>query len=114
MRSGIRRSEVFWVNLDPVIGSEATEKRPTVVVSNYGNNTGVERNGRGTVTIVPLTSNTAKIYPFQVLVSAEDYPRLRNDGKAQAEQVRTVDASRLGDRITRLTVATRKVVDAGH
>jgi mRNA interferase MazF len=108
----MRRGDVFWVNLDPVVGSEAAKKRPAVIVSNDGSNAGVGRLGRGTVTVVPLTSNTARVYPFQVLIPAEDHPGLRDDSKAQAEQVRTVDAKRLGDRITRLPAATMKDIDA--
>lgn len=48
--------------------------------------------------MVPLTSNTDRVLPFQVLIEAAD-AGLGIDSKAQAEQVRSVAASRIGDRI---------------
>jgi mRNA interferase MazF len=108
----LRRGDVFWVDLDPARGSEAPKSRPAVVVSNDGANTASHRHGRGVVTVVPVTSNTARVYPFQVLVKAAEHPGLRNDSKAQAEQVRTIDVSRIGRRITTLNPETLKRLDA--
>jgi len=94
----MRRGDVYWVALDPVRGSEANKTRPAVIVSNDAANRTVERAGRGELTVVPITSNTDRVFPFQVLL-----PRaacgLDGDSKAQAEQVRAVAAERLGDRI---------------
>lgn len=53
------------------------------------------RLGRGAVTVVPVTSNIERIYPFQALLSAAA-TGLRQDSKAQAEQVRSVAVDRLG------------------
>jgi mRNA interferase MazF len=50
--------------------------------------------GRGVVTVVPLTSNTQRVYAFQVLIPAGD-AGLPGDSKAQAEQVRSIDQKRL-------------------
>ena len=83
----MRRGEVRLVDLDPVRGSEANKRRPAVVVSNDRANAAAERLGRGVVTVVPLTSNTARVFPFQVLIPAEA-GGLRIASKAQAEQVR--------------------------
>jgi mRNA interferase MazF len=47
---------------------------------------------------VPVTSNTARIYPFQVLLSARQ-TGLARDSKAQAEQVRSVAVERIGKRV---------------
>ncbi len=91
----MRRSEIRLVNLDPVIGSEAARTRPGVVVSNDGANTTAARLGGGVVTVVPVTSNIDRIYPFQVLLSAEE-TGLDHDSKAQAEQVRCVVTERVG------------------
>ena len=92
----MRRREIRLVNLDPVIGSEAARTRPAVVVSNDGANTTAARLGRGVVTVVPITSNTDRIYPFQVLLPANE-TGLDVDSKAQAEQVRAVAVERLGE-----------------
>lgn len=50
--------------------------------------------GRGVVTVVPLSSNVARIYAFQVLLPAE-VTGLAHDSKAQAEQVRALTYERL-------------------
>ncbi len=92
----MRRTEIRLVNLDPVIGSEAALTRPAVVVSNDGANTTAARLGRGVITVVPVTSNTDRIHPFQVLLPADE-TGLDVDSKAQAEQVRSVAVERLGE-----------------
>jgi len=83
------------VDLDPSRGAETNKYRPAVIVSNDGANTTAERIGRGVITVVPVTSNTANIYPFQVLLTA-DSTGLQRHSKAQAEQVRSVDVERIG------------------
>lgn len=108
----MRRGDVFWVDLDPARGSEATKIRPAVIVSNNGVNTAAHQNGRGVVTVVPVTSNTARVYPFQVLIEAVDHPGLRRDSKALVEQIRVVDVSRIGRRITALSPITIKKLEA--
>ena len=98
----MRRGEIRWVDLDPVRGAESNKRRPAVIVSNDGANTTATRLGRGVVTIVPVTSNTERIYPFQVLLTAEA-TGLPSDSKAQAEQVRSVAVERIGERLGALT-----------
>lgn len=94
----MRRGEIVTVSLDPVRGSEASKTRAAVVVSNDAANATATRLGRGVVTVVPVTSNTARVYPFQVLLPACQ-TGLPHDSKAQAEQVRSVAAERVGKRI---------------
>jgi mRNA interferase MazF len=91
----MRRGEIRLVNLDPVIGSEAARTRPAVIVSNDGANTSAARLGRGVVTVVPVTSNIARVHPFQVLLPASE-TGLAQVSKAQAEQVRSVAVQRIG------------------
>jgi mRNA interferase MazF len=91
----MRRGEICLVDLDPVRGAEASKRRPAVIVSNDGANITATRLGRGVVTVVPVTSNIARIYPFQVLLEAAT-TGLQRDSKAQAEQVRSVAVERVG------------------
>lgn len=91
----MRRGDVCLVDLDPVRGAEANKKRPAVIVSNDGANTTASRLGRGVVTVVPITSNIERVYPFQVLLPAA-LTNLPRDSKAQAEQVRSVAVERIG------------------
>jgi mRNA interferase MazF len=89
------RGEIRLVDLDPVRGNEASKRRPAVIVSNDRANSIAARLGRGVVTVVPITSNTDRVYPFQALLPAAE-TGLRHDCKAQAEQVRSVAVERLG------------------
>ena len=94
----MQRGEIRVVTLDPVVGSEASKRRPAIIVSNDGANTTAARLGRGVLTVVPLTTNTDRIHPFQVLLEATA-TGLTDDCKAQAEQVRSVDLARIGARV---------------
>ncbi len=105
------RGEVRLVDLDPARSWEANKRRPAIIVSNDSANRAAARLGRGVVTIVPLTSNTSRIYPFQVLVDART-AGLSVDSKAQAEQVRAVSIDRVGAAIGRVPVALMAQVDA--
>ena len=91
----MRRGDVVWVDLDPIRGAEANKRRPGVLVSNDGANRTAEQLGRGVVTVVPMTTNTAKIFPFQVLLPARRCGLARTS-KAQAEQIRSVAIERIG------------------
>ena len=95
MGPAMLRGEIRLVDLDPARGSEANKRRPAVIVSNDRANAVAARLGRGVITVVPVTSNTARIYPFQTLLPAE-ITGLRQDSKAQAEQVRSITVERLG------------------
>ncbi len=92
------------VDLDPVRGSEANKQRPAVLISNDGANTTAARLRSGVVTVVPITSNVVRIYPFQVFLSSLDCG-LPRDSKAQAEQVRSIAVERVGQRVGRLPAA---------
>ena len=104
------RGEILLVDLDPVRGAEANKRRPAVVVSNDGANASAMQLGRGVVTVVPVTSSIGRVYPFQVLLRARA-TGLRQDSKAQAEQVRSVAVQRLGPRIGRVPPATMAELD---
>jgi mRNA interferase MazF len=104
------RGEIWQVDLDPVRGSEANKARPAVVVSNDRANATATRLGRGVVTVVPVTSNIANIYPFQVFLPA-DTSGLAIDSKAQAEQIRSVATERLRHRIGRISATELAALD---
>jgi mRNA interferase MazF len=106
----MRRGEIVTVSLDPVLGSEAAKTRPAVVVSNDAANTTATRLGRGVVTVIPVTSSIARIYPFQVLLPAGQ-TGLPHDSKAQAEQVRSVAVERIGRRVGQLPAALLSELD---
>ncbi len=108
----MRRGDVVWVDLEPVRGREASKRRPAVVVSNDGANRTAQNLGRGVVTVVPITSQTRKVYPFQVSLPAKSCG-LPKASKAQAEQIRSVAVQRLESTIGHLpTTLLAKLDDA--
>lgn len=94
----MRRGDIHLVDLSPARGSEANKRRPAIIVSNDGANATARRLGRGVITVVPVTSNVERVYPFQVLLSAAE-TGLERDSKAQAEQIRSVAVVRVGARL---------------
>jgi mRNA interferase MazF len=79
-------------------------------VSNDGANATAARLGRGVVTVIPITSNIQRVYPFQVLLPAAS-TGLERDSKAQAEQVRSVAVDRVGQQIGQVPANTMLDID---
>lgn len=86
----MQRGDVYYANLDPSQGSEIQKTRPVVIVSNNAAN-----RTSPLVTVLPVTSNVTRIFPFEVRLPAKD-TGLGKDSKALAQQVRTLDKGRLG------------------
>ena len=89
----MQRGEVWLVNLDPAVGTEVKKTRPAVIVSNDF----VNRNS-GRVTVVPVTSSVAKLFPVESLVEVQG-----RAGKIMCDQIRAVDKSRLVKPMSALT-----------
>lgn len=104
------RGEIRIVDFEPVREGEAGKRRPAVIVSNDGANASAARLGRGVVTVVPVTSNVERVYPFQVLLDARGCG-LQRDSKAQGEQVRSVSVQRVSTRVGLVPPALMRRVD---
>ena len=91
------RGEIWLVSLDPVVGSETGKTRPALVISNDRNNQFAD-----TVTVIPVTSKTDRIYPFEVFISRHD-SHLPQDSKLKANQIRTIDKKRLIKILTKIS-----------
>ena len=104
------RGEIRLVDLDPAWPGQADKRRPAVIVSNDGANTMAARMGRGVITVVPVTSNVDRVFPFQVLLPAGDSD-LDRDSKVQAEQIRSVAVGRVGTKIGSVSPAKLVEVD---
>ncbi len=88
-----RRGDIWWVSFDPSIGTEVKKTRPAIIVSNDISNEFLER-----VQVVPLTSNTTRVYPSETLVVIRG-----KKNKAAADQLATVSKKRLQKKIGRIT-----------
>ena len=81
----MKRGEVWWINFESSIGGEIRKQRPAVIVSNDAANHYL--NG---VQVVPITSNTDKLYPSEAYVTFGG-----KKAKAMADQLTTVSKQRL-------------------
>jgi mRNA interferase MazF len=101
MRRAPRRGDVYWVNLDPVVGTEIRKTRPAVVVSNDSCNRFGTR-----VVVVPITSNVESLFPGEALVEVKG-----KSGRALGDQIRSIDKRRLKTRVGTLTAGEMARVD---
>lgn len=99
------RSEIWLVSLEPVLGHEIGKTRPALIISNDKNNQFAD-----TITILPVTSKTEKIYPFEAFLSKGE-TNLPKDSKVKCNQIRTIDKKKLVKFIGRITGDTLKVVE---
>jgi mRNA interferase MazF len=85
----MKRGDIYYANLSQVMGSEMGKRRPVLIVSND-----ISNSAATTVTILPLTSNVIRVYPFEVLLNPE-VSGLTKPSKVQAQQVRTISKQRI-------------------
>lgn len=88
----VRRGDVFYANLDPARGSEQGGRRPVVVIQN---DTGNKHSA--TTIVAAVTSRGKRNLSTHALLPP--MPGLANSSVALLEQVRTVDKSRLEDKL---------------
>ncbi len=101
MKRWPRRGDVFWVALDPVVGTEIQKTRPGVIVSNNSCNRYGTR-----VVVLPLTSNVDSLYPGEALVHIHGKP-----ARVLGDQIRSIDRSRLRSRIVTLSLEELRDVE---
>jgi mRNA interferase MazF len=89
----VRRFEIWWVNLDPTIGSEVKKIRPCLVVSPNEVNQYLN-----TVTVIPLTS-TLKLYPTRLNCIIQG-----KQSQLVIDQVRSIDKLRLKSKMMDLPI----------
>lgn len=90
----MKRGEVYWVNLDPTVGTEIKKTRPALIVSPDDLNAALPR-----VIVAPLTSGGQRLGCRPELVFAGKQARVLLD------QIRTVDKRRLSGKIGGIPIA---------
>ncbi len=102
----IKRGDVFFADLSPVVGSEQGGTRPVLVIQND-----IGNRFSPTVIIAAITAQIQKAkLPTHVEIDAKKY-QFERDSVILLEQVRTIDKSRLTDKITHLDEVLMERVD---
>jgi mRNA interferase MazF len=89
----LKRGEVYWLAFDPSVGGEIQKTRPAVIVSNDAANQALNR-----TLVVPLSAQTARVYPGEALVDLNGEPR-----KAMADQLTTASKQRIRSRLGQIS-----------
>ncbi|NJO84455.1 MAG: type II toxin-antitoxin system PemK/MazF family toxin [Blastochloris sp.] len=97
----MKRSEVWWVNVDSSVGGEIQKERPAVIVSNDIANRLLNR-----VQVVPLTSNVDRLYPSEAYVAVSGVQH-----KAIADQLTTVSKKRLTNQMGNISKSDFQAVE---
>lgn len=98
----MKRGDIWWVCFAPSVGTEIQKTRPAVIVSNDYANEALDR-----VVVVPLTSNTARVYPGECIVNTG-----LKLGKAMSDQITAVDKRRVKGYMGTLSSEDMQKVDA--
>jgi mRNA interferase MazF len=97
----LKRGEVYWLAFDPAVGGEIQKTRPAVIVSNDVANSVLNR-----MLVVPLSSQTARVYPGETLVNLNGEKR-----KAMADQLRTASKQRFRSRLGQISAEDMRLIE---
>jgi len=104
--NGVRRGDIYYADLSPVVGSEQGGMRPVLIVQN---DTGNKHSP--TVIAAAITSQTGKArLPTHIELEAKSYG-LTRDSVVLLEQIRTIDKRRLKERMGKLDISLMEQVD---
>ncbi|MBC8063095.1 MAG: type II toxin-antitoxin system PemK/MazF family toxin [Clostridiaceae bacterium] len=106
MTTMVKRGDIFYADLSPVVGSEQGGIRPVIIIQND-----IGNKYSPTIIVAAITSqiNKAKL-PTHVEISSEEYG-LNKDSVVLLEQIRTVDKKRLKEKIGHMTEKDIQKVD---
>ena len=108
MAQAPKRGEMYWADLDPVIGSEQGFRRPVLIIQNDIGNT----YSPTTIVAAITASLSSKVYPTEVRVPAGT-GGLRKASSVLLDQLKTIDKRRLEEFIGRLGPEVMVKVDRG-
>ena len=102
----VKRGDIYYADLSPVVGSEQGGRRPVLIVQNN-----VGNHYSPTVIVAAITTKIQKgKMPTHVEVKANE-SGLEKDSVVLLEQVRTIDKQRLRDKVTQLSAQEMELVD---
>lgn len=102
----VKRGEIYYADLSPVVGSEQGGLRPVLIIQND-----IGNRYSPTVIVVAITSKIDKArLPTHIELQAEEFG-LTKDSVVLTEQVRTIDKRRLRERVGALPAEVMALVD---
>lgn len=104
--SVVKRGDVFFANLSPVVGSEQGGSRPVLVIQNN-----IGNKYSPTVIVAAITSRITKPRMVTHVALEAKKTGLERDSVVLLEQIRTIDKQRLTDRVTHLDSQVMHDVD---
>ena len=90
MKKEIKRGEIYYVNLEPVVGSEQGGTRPVLIIQNNAGN----KYSSTTIIAAAITSKSAKS-PLPTHIEFKNVAGLAKDSLLLLEQMRTIDKNRI-------------------
>jgi mRNA interferase MazF len=100
------RGEVYWADLNPVVGHEQGGRRPVLIIQND-----VGNRYSATTIVAPITSSlSSRVYPTEVRIPAGT-GKLTKDSSILLNQIKAIDKRRLEQRIGQLDRETMEQVD---
>ena len=107
MDTSVKRGEIYYADLSPVVGSEQGGVRPVLIIQNDTGN-----RYSPTVIAAAITSQTGKAkLPTHIELPVEEDCGLTRDSVVLLEQVRTLDKKRLRERMGRVDERTMEKID---
>ena len=105
MERKIRRGDIYYANLDPVIGSEQGGERPVLIIQNDKGN-----QHSPTVIVAAVTSRVNKKKSLHTHIPIE-CSALAKDSIALLEQIRTIDKQRLTEYVGKASSESMEKID---
>lgn len=102
----IKRGDIYYANLNPVIGSEQGGTRPVLIISND-----IGNKHSPTVIVAAITSRVQRKAKLPTHLYLEMIEGLPDSSIILFEQIRTIDKTRLKERLTHLNDQFMQAID---
>ena len=97
-----KRGDIYWIQLDPIIGTEVQKTRPCLILSNNSQNKKGMR-----VIAAPITTKVKNVYPFEAKIIIKG-----RECKVLLDQIRALDKQRMNSRIDSVDLQTMFEIEA--